>query len=67
LRAPTRDQIGSKDDANQYVLSPAIQISWIEDDDHDLKPHKRVSGFTGADHIKSMGVAVSAWLDDLVG
>ncbi len=40
-------------------------MSWFEDGDHDLKPRKRVSGFTHADHIKSTGAAVSAWVYDL--
>ena len=71
LRTPTlicqgtRDQFGSKDEVGSYDLSSAIQISWFEDGDHDLKPRKRVSGFTYADHITSMGVAVSAWVEGL--
>ncbi len=57
LRTPTlicqgtRDQFGSMEDVSQYELSSAIQMSWFEDGDHDLKPRKRVSGFTHADHI----------------
>lgn len=73
LRTPTlicqgtRDQFGSKDEVSGYDLSPAIQVRWFEDGDHDLKPRKRVSGLTHADHITSMGLAVSAWVDGLVG
>ena len=73
LRTPTlicqgtRDQFGSKDEVNEYELSSAIQMSWFEDGDHDLKPRKRISGFTHADHIASMGAAVSEWVEDLVG
>lgn len=68
LRTPTlicqgtRDQFGSRDEVNEYELSSAIQLSWFEDGDHDLKPRKRVSGFTHADHITSMGAAVSEWV-----
>ncbi len=68
LRTPTlicqgtRDQFGSKDEVIEYELSSAIQMSWFEDGDHDLKPRKRVSGFTQANHIKSMGRAVSKWV-----
>ena len=71
LRTPTlicqgtRDQFGSMDEVSQYKLSSAIQIRWFEDGDHDLKPRKRVSGFTHAVHIQSMSAAVSAWVDDL--
>jgi predicted alpha/beta-hydrolase family hydrolase len=73
LRTPThicqgtRDQFGSKDEVSQYELSSAIQMSWFEDGDHDLKPRKSISGFTHADHIATMGIAVSAWAEDLVG
>lgn len=73
LRTPTlicqgtRDQFGSKDEVSAYELSSAIQMMWFEDGDHDLKPRKRVSGFTHADHIACMGAAVSAWVEGLVG
>jgi len=63
----TRDQFGSMAEVREYQLSSAIQIRWFEDGDHDLKPRKRISGFTHADHIKSMGAAVSAWVEDHVG
>ena len=73
LRTPTlickgkRDEFGSRDEVSQYQLSPAIRMNWFEDGDHDLKPRKRVSGFIHADHISSMGTAVSAWVESLVG
>ena len=46
----TRDPLGSKAEVATYVLSPTIQIKWLEDGDHDLKP-RRASGHTQADHI----------------
>lgn len=58
----TRDQFGTKEEVQGYALSPAIQIEWFEDGDHDLNPRKRISGFTHADHMKSMGEAVSQWI-----
>ncbi len=39
----------------------AIEILWLEDGDHDLKPRKAISGFTTADHLKTVAAAVSAW------
>lgn len=72
LRTPTlicqgtRDQFGTKDEVGSYDLSSAIQVSWFEDGDHDLKPRKRVSGFTHADHLKAMGAAVSAWAEGII-
>jgi predicted alpha/beta-hydrolase family hydrolase len=46
-----------------YGLSPAIEILWLEDGDHDLKPRKNVSGFSSANHLKTMAEAVSAWAE----
>ena len=72
LRTPTlicqgtRDQFGSKDEVGSYDLSSEIQLNWFEDGDHDLKPRKRVSGFTHDDHIASMGEAVAAWVENVV-
>lgn len=71
LRTPTlicqgtRDQFGSRDEVSDYSLSSAIQMHWFEDGDHDLRPRKRLSGFTHADHIASMGAAVSVWLEGI--
>ncbi len=71
LRTPTlicqgtRDQFGSKDEVSEYELSSAIKLLWFEDGDHDLKPRKRISGFTHAHHLKSMAAAVSAWVDEI--
>lgn len=68
LRTPTlicqgaRDPFGSKEEVQGYELSSAIQIEWFEDGDHDLKPRKRISGFTHADHMNTMGTAVSDFL-----
>ncbi|MEP1356027.1 MAG: alpha/beta fold hydrolase [Tateyamaria sp.] len=59
----TRDPFGSTDEVAAYDLSSAIQMSWFEDGDHDLKPRKRVSGFTHADHLKSMAATVAVWAD----
>ncbi len=64
LRTPTlicqgtRDQFGSRDEVSDYSLSSAIQMHWFEDGDHNLRPRERLSGFTHADHITSMGTAV---------
>lgn len=72
LKTPTlvcqgmRDQFGTKDEVREYALSPAIQVSWFEDGDHDLKPRKRISGYSQNDHMKSMGAAVSAWVHGII-
>lgn len=61
----TRDQFGTIEDVHGYELSSAIQIEWFEDGDHDLKPRKRISGFSHADHLKSMATAVSEWKEQV--
>lgn len=57
----TRDEFGTREEVSTYGLSPGIDILWLEDGDHDLKPRKRVSGFSAADHLATMAGAVSAW------
>lgn len=63
----TRDEFGTREEVSTYRLSPAIDILWLEDGDHDLKPRKRVSGFSAADHLGTMAAAVSAWAGRLTG
>jgi predicted alpha/beta-hydrolase family hydrolase len=57
----TRDPFGDRHEVGDYGLSDAIEVLWLEDGDHDLKPRKAVSGFSAADHLKSMAGAVKAW------
>jgi predicted alpha/beta-hydrolase family hydrolase len=67
LRTPTlicqgtRDAFGTRDEVADYALSPRIELLWLEDGDHDLKPRKRVSGFTAADHVATMTAAIALW------
>jgi predicted alpha/beta-hydrolase family hydrolase len=58
----TRDEFGSRDDVAGYELSPAIEMLWLEDGDHDLRPRKSVSGFSAADHLRTMAATVAAWI-----
>jgi predicted alpha/beta-hydrolase family hydrolase len=57
----TRDIFGSREEVSGYKLSEKIEILWLEDGDHDLKPRKAISGFSVADHTKSMANAVKDW------
>jgi uncharacterized protein len=57
----TRDPFGTRDEVATYKLSTAIEVLWLEDGDHDLRPRKAVSGFSMADHLKTMAVATAAW------
>jgi predicted alpha/beta-hydrolase family hydrolase len=57
----TRDEFGTREEASQYKLSPTIELLWLEDGDHDLKPRKSISGFSTADHLKTMAGTVASW------
>ena len=69
LKTPTlivqgaRDEFGTREDVSAYTLSPVVEIVWLEDGDHDLKPRKRISGFSSVDHLKTMAEAVSSWAE----
>lgn len=57
----TRDEFGTIEEVPNYELSDSIELLWLEDGDHDLKPRKSISGFSAADHLKTLGDAVAAW------
>jgi uncharacterized protein len=57
----TRDPFGTPDEVATYKLSKAIEILWLEDGDHDLRPRKSVSGFTAADHLATLAARVAQW------
>jgi predicted alpha/beta-hydrolase family hydrolase len=59
----TRDPFGTREEVKAYHLSKQIEILWLEDGDHDLKPRKSVSGFSVADHLATLAQAVSAWVE----
>jgi predicted alpha/beta-hydrolase family hydrolase len=63
----TRDPFGTREEVANYKLSKAIEIFWLEDGDHDLKPRMSVSGFTSADHMLAMANHVTTWTKSLVG
>lgn len=57
----TRDPFGTREEVARYALSPAIEILWLEDGDHDLRPRKAISGLTAGDHLKAVAARVAAW------
>ncbi len=59
----TRDPFGSREEVSAYSLSKKIEILWLEDGDHDLKPRKSISGYSAADHLKTLGKAVASWAE----
>lgn len=73
LRTPTlvvqgtRDPFGTPDEVAGYDLSPAIELLWLEDGDHDLRPRKAVSGFTHAQHLDTAADAIAAFVRRVAG
>lgn len=57
----TRDEFGTREEVAHYDLSNRIELLWLEDGDHDLKPRKSISGYSTADHLKTMAEAARAW------
>lgn len=58
----TRDPFGGPDEVATYGLPASIEVKFLEDGDHDLKPRKAVSGFSAADHMNSMAETIEAWI-----
>ncbi|MFN3546288.1 MAG: alpha/beta family hydrolase [Mesorhizobium sp.] len=58
----TRDPFGTREEVAAYRLSSSIELLWLEDGDHDLKPRKSVSGFSAADHLATMADATARWI-----
>jgi predicted alpha/beta-hydrolase family hydrolase len=61
----TRDPLGTREEVASYSLSSAIDLLWLEDGDHDLKPRKAISGLTAADHLETMAAAAAGWAQRL--
>jgi predicted alpha/beta-hydrolase family hydrolase len=58
----TRDEFGDRYEVGEFGLSDEIEVFWLEDGDHDLKPRKAISGFTTAQHLKSVADKVTEWV-----
>jgi len=62
----TRDEFGTRDEVAGYSLSNRIEVLWLEDGDHDLKPRKSISGFSAADHLRTISEKASDWADRII-
>jgi predicted alpha/beta-hydrolase family hydrolase len=62
----TRDEFGAREEVTGYKLSDRIDILWLEDGDHDLKPRKTISGFSAADHLKTIASAAKNFAERIV-
>ncbi len=63
----TRYLFGTRNDVVAYSLSPQIEMLWIEDGDHDLRPRKAVAGVSFEQSITEMAAKVRAWVDRFSG
>lgn len=63
----TRDEFGIPSEVETYDLSPKIELLWLEDGDHDLKPRKAISGFTTAQHLQTLAESVRAFATRISG
>lgn len=61
----TRDKLGSREEVAGYELSDRVELFWLEDGDHDLKPRKRVSGETQEAHVARVAERTAAWVRGL--
>jgi predicted alpha/beta-hydrolase family hydrolase len=57
----TRDPFGSREEVAGYTLSERIEILWIEDGDHDLRPRKKVTGVSPVAALHSLADSVASW------
>lgn len=57
----TRDGFGTSEEVAAYPLSAQIELLWLEDGDHDLKPRRKVTGLSHADHLAAMATAAHDW------
>ncbi len=62
----TRDPFGTADEVPGYDLPDTIEVFWLPDGDHDLKPRKRISGFSHAEHMATMAEKVADWTKRLL-
>ena len=58
-----RDEYGSLTEVAEYDLSPLIQLCWIGDGDHGLRPRKR-SGRTQEDNLIDAADAIAAFIQE---
>ncbi|MBP7000961.1 alpha/beta family hydrolase [Amaricoccus sp.] len=58
----TRDPFGGREEVATYALSPAIEVLWFEDGDHDLAPRKSVTGVSAAGRRRQLAAAIAGWV-----
>ena len=56
----TRDPFGKPDELSGLPFGKAVDIHWLDDGEHDLKPRK-VSGLTQLQHLKTVAAMVASF------
>lgn len=62
----TRDPFGTREEVAAYALSGQVELFWLEDGDHDLKPRRKVTGLSHDDHLRTMANAARDWATRIV-
>lgn len=57
----TRDKLGNQEEVEGYDLSTAIELLWLEDGDHDLKPRVK-SGHSHEEHLQLAAEKIAAFV-----
>ncbi|MDH6181524.1 putative alpha/beta-hydrolase family hydrolase [Microbacteriaceae bacterium SG_E_30_P1] len=57
----TRDEFGTPDEVASYDLPPAIDVHWLGDGDHSLRPRKAISGRTYAQNLAEAAEVVASF------
>jgi uncharacterized protein len=63
----TRDPFGTREDVAGYALSDRIDVLWVEDGDHNLRPRRRVTGVTPAAALQALADHVASWAVRITG
>tara|TARA_B100000809_G_scaffold73905_1_gene71672 strand:+ start:4812 stop:5465 length:654 start_codon:yes stop_codon:yes gene_type:complete len=60
----TRDALGNCEEVEDYGLPKAIELHWLEDGDHDLKPRVK-SGFKQFEHLQAAATKAGDFITDI--
>ena len=55
-----RDTFGTREEVEQYPLADTVELRWLADGDHSLKPRKK-SGLTQDEHIGAAAAHAAAF------
>ena len=61
----TRDAMGAKEEVVGYGLDKTLELVWLEDGNHDLKPRK-ASGYTHDAHLQATAKHVADFVKRLI-